>query len=105
MNDERFQPRPAEYKSSMDGLGGIVRVPLEGGLHAGRELFIDQTEVPPVIFATPRVEPFEWWPARLSDAMAATALGGDPAAPPVRYVLRVSDETLEPRYVAEPDGD
>jgi hypothetical protein len=101
--DTPFQPRPAEYKRTMDGLGGLVRVPLEGGLHAGRELFIDEPEVPTAIFTTPRREPFEWWPARLRDEMAATALGSDPGAPPIRYVLRITDETGEPRYVAESD--
>jgi hypothetical protein len=34
--------------------------------------------------------------------MATTPLGGDPANPPVRYLLRVDDETREPRYVAVP---
>ena len=101
MNDERFQPRPAEYKSTMDGLGGLVRLPLEGGLHAGRELFIDEPDVPTEIFTTPRSEPFEWWPASLRDEMAATELGGDPNAPPIRYVLNVNDETREPRFVAD----
>jgi hypothetical protein len=102
--DIPFQPRPATFKTAMDGLGGLVRVPLEGGLHAGRELFIDEPDVPTEIFATPRPEPFEWWPARLQDEMATTSLGSDPSSPPIRYVLRVSDETLEPRYVAESDG-
>lgn len=102
MNDERpFQPRPGDYKTTMDGLGGLVRVPLEGGLHEGRELFIDEPDVPAEIYVTPRAEPFEWWPARLSADMAATALGGDPESPPQRYVLTVDAETREPRYLAE----
>ena len=102
MSDEgRFQPRPANFKTTMDGLGGLVRIPLEGGLHAGRELYIDEPDVPTEILATPRAEPFEWWPTRLADEMRRTALGGDPASPPIRYVLRVDDETREPRYVAE----
>lgn len=96
-----FQPRPAEYKSVMDGLGGLVRIPLVGGLHDGRELFIDEPEIPDEIFASPR-QPFEWWPARLADVMARTALGSDPLAPPIRYVLRVDDDAGEPRFIAEP---
>jgi hypothetical protein len=100
--DIPFQPRPAEFKMTMDGLGGLVRVPLEGGLHHGRELFIDEPDIPAEIFTTPNREPFEWWPAALREAMAGTALGGDPAAPPIRYVLRVDDETREPRFVADP---
>lgn len=98
-----FQPRPAEYKSVMDGLGGLVRIPLVGGLHDGRELFIDEPEIPDEIFASPR-QAFEWWPARLADVMARTALGSDPLAPPIRYVLRV-DDAREPQFVAEPGTD
>jgi hypothetical protein len=101
MNDERFQPRPAEYKTTMDGLGGLVRVTLEGGLHDGRELYMDEREIPNEILTTPRAEPFEWWPTRLQDEMATTALGSDPANPPIRYELRVDDETGEPRFVAD----
>jgi hypothetical protein len=104
MNQEKpFQPRPAEFKTTMDGLGGLVRVPLDGGLHDGRELYIDEPEVPSEIFVTPRREPFEWWPPRLKETMAATPVGGDPNAPPTRYVLRVDDETREPRFVVEPE--
>ncbi|MBA2373714.1 MAG: hypothetical protein H0V74_05875 [Chloroflexi bacterium] len=102
--DIPFQPRPAEFKTTMDGLGGLVRVPLEGGLHEGRELFIDEPDVPTEIFTTPRRDPFEWWPATLRDAMEETAVGGDPDAPPIRYVLRVADDTREPTFVAEPEA-
>lgn len=101
MDDFRYQPRPADYKTVMDGLGGLVRIPLVGGLHEGRELFMDEPEVPPEILTTPRREPFEWWPARLQEAMSGTALANDPAAPPVRYVLRIDEETREAQFVAE----
>ena len=101
MSDEgRFQPRPAEYKTAMDGQGGLIRVPLEGGLHDGRELYMDEREVPDEIFTTPRREPFEWWPERLREAMSTTELAGDPANPPIRYDLQVDDDTHEPRFVA-----
>jgi hypothetical protein len=99
--DLPFQPRPAEYKRSMDGLGGLVRVPLVGGLHAGRELYIDEPEVPEVIFTTPDREPFQWWPATLRDEMAATSLGSDPDRPPIRYALRITEDTREPSFVPE----
>ena len=106
MNDERpFQSRPADFKTTMDGLAGLVRIPLSGGLHAGRELYIDEPDVPSEIFATGRAEPFEWWPARVHDAMARTPVGSDRAAPPIRYVLRVDQATREPRYVAEAMSD
>jgi hypothetical protein len=102
MSDEgRFQQRPAEFKGVIDDLGGLVRIPLEGGIHQGRELYIDEREIPDEIFTTPAAEPFEWWPARLSEAMSSTALAGDPARPPVRYVLRVDEATREPRFVAQ----
>ena len=102
MSDEgRFQPRAAEYKTAMDGQGGLTRVPLEGGCHDGRELYMDEREGPDEIFTTPRDEPFEWWPERLDEAMRATALGSDPVNPPTRYLLRVDDDTREPRFVAD----
>jgi hypothetical protein len=34
--------------------------------------------------------------------MATTTLGNDPLAPPIRYVLRVDDETREPSFIADP---
>lgn len=89
----------------MDGLGGLVRVALAGGLHDGREVFIDEPDVPTEIFVTPRREPFEWWPARLHEAMSATALGNDPAGAPARYILRVDEQSREPSFVADPDAD
>ena len=36
--------------------------------------------------------------------MAATALGSDPAAPPVRYLLRIPDDTREPLYVSDTEA-
>jgi hypothetical protein len=103
MNDDaRYSPRPADYKSTMDGLGGLVRIPLEGGPHQGEELFIDEPDVQPEIYASPDPGAFSWWPADRHEIMAKTALGGDPANPPTRYVLRVDDATRQPRYVPDP---
>jgi hypothetical protein len=101
-SDPEFQPKPADFKTTMDGLGGLVRLPLVDGLHAGRELYIDEPDVPTELYATARREPFEWWPASLQDEMAGTALGGDPHAPPIRYVLRIDEETREPSFVSSP---
>jgi hypothetical protein len=103
MDDLRPSPRPADYKTVMDGLGGLVRIPLVGGLHAGRELFIDEPEVPAEIWTTPDKEPFQWWPARLREVMAATQLGNDPMAPPIRYLLSVDEESREASFVATPE--
>ena len=41
---------------------------------------------------------------RPADVMAATAIGSDPTAPPVRYVLRIPDDTGEPLYVSATRG-
>ena len=104
-SDPEFQPRPADFKTTMDGLGGLVRLPLVDGPHAGRELFIDEPEVPTEIYTTARGATFEWWPASLQDEMARTALGSDPVAPPVRYVLHITDEGREPSFVSgSPEG-
>jgi hypothetical protein len=96
-----FQHRPAEYKTSLNDRSGLVRVPLVGGAHEGRELYIDEMELPPEIW-TSAGEPFEWWPERIRDAMATTAVGGDPANPPIHYVLEADAETREPRFIAQP---
>jgi hypothetical protein len=98
------RPRPAEFKTQLDGRGGLVRVRLVGEPHDGRELFIDELDLPQEIYTSARPDAFEWWPARLKDAMDGTALANDPAGPPVRYVLRVPDDTREPLLVADAEA-
>lgn len=97
-------PRPAEFKTKVDGRGGLVRVTLIGEPHDGHELFIDEKDLPSEIYTSPRPEAFEWWPASLKDTMARTALGGDAAAPPLRYVLRIPDDTREPLFVSDAEA-
>jgi hypothetical protein len=94
-------PRPAEYKTQVDGRGGLVRVTLVGEPHDGRELFIDEQDLPAEIYVSPRPDAFEWWPGRLKDVMDRTPPTGDPAARPVRYVLRIPDDTREPLFIAD----
>ena len=101
MSDE-FRPKPAEFKTSLDGGGGLVRVRFVGKPHDGRELYIDEMDLPAEIYATSGNHPFEWWPGSLQETMAHTATGSDPAAPPIRYVLTVDEETREPLFVADP---
>jgi hypothetical protein len=96
--------RPAKYKTQVDGRGGLVRVTLVGEPHDGRELFIDEQDLPAEIYVSPRSDAFEWWPARLKDAMDRTSLASDPAAPPVRYVLRIPDDTREPLFIADAEA-
>ena len=93
-------PRPAEFKAQVDGRGGLVRVTLVGEPHDGRELFIDELDLPPEIYTSPRTDAFEWWPSRLKGTMDQSAFGADPSDPPVRYVLRIPDDTREPLFVA-----
>jgi len=97
-------PRPAEFKTRLDGRGGLVLVRLVGEPHDGRELFIDELELPSEIYTTPRPDAFEWWPAGLKGVMDGTELSRNPAGPPVRYVLRVPDDTREPLLVADTEA-
>jgi hypothetical protein len=97
-------PRPAEYKTQADGRGGLVRAVLVGQPHDGRELFIDELELPPEIYTTGDPASFEWWPARLKDVMDRLPIGSGAASAPVRHVLRIPGDTREPQYVAEPAG-
>jgi len=96
-------PRPTDYKTSSDGRGGLVRVVFVGPPHDGRELFIDELELPQEIYTTANPAAFEWWPARLKAAMERWPIGSDPASAPVRHVLRIPGEAREPQYVAEPE--
>lgn len=91
-------PRPAEFKTQMDGRGGLIRVTLVGEPHDGRELFIDEQELPDQIWTSPDRGRFEWWPARVRDSMPETAFGG---TPPVHYVLRIPEDTREPLYISD----
>jgi hypothetical protein len=93
-------PRPAEYKTKADGRGGLIRVVLVGEPHDGRELFMDELELPEVIYTSADPGAFEWWPERVKDMMDRTALGSDPDRPPVQYILRIPDDTQEPLFVS-----
>jgi hypothetical protein len=97
-------PRPAEFKMQLDGRGGLVRVTLVGEPHDGRELFIDELDLPAEIYTSPRPDAFEWWPSGLRGVMDGTPVARDPAGPPVRYVLRVPDDTREPLLVADAEA-
>ena len=98
------QPKPAEFKTRMDGRGGLIRVRLVGEPHDGRELYMDELDLPPEIYTTSGADAFEWWPPAVKDVMDRSALGSDPARPPVRYILRVPDDTREPLYVSDTEA-
>ena len=98
------EPKPAQFKTQVDGRGGLVRVRLIGEPHDGRELFIDELDLPPEIYTSARPDAFEWWPPGLKDAMDRTSLADDPQAPPVRYVLRIPDDTREPLFIADTEA-
>ena len=100
-NEQPDWPRPARFKTKMDGRGGLVRVTLIGEPHDGRELFIDEKELPVEIYTAAQKFEFQWWRPEVKASMDATELGGDPDAPPIRYVLRVPDDTREPVFVSD----
>jgi hypothetical protein len=75
-------------------------VTLVGGPHDGHQLYIDELDLPAEIFTTSGDRPFEWWPASVKAAMAGTAAGSDPDAPPVPYILRIPDDTREPLLIS-----
>jgi hypothetical protein len=104
MDEQPFIPRPADFKTTVDGTGGLILVTLVGDPHDGRELYIDELDLPPEIWTTGAGRPFEWWPPQVQAAMAATPTGSDAEAPPVRYVLRVPDDTGAPLYVADSEA-
>jgi hypothetical protein len=104
MPSETPAPKPEVFKTQVDGRGGLIRVRLVGEPHDGRELYIDELDLPEVIYTPAAPATFEWWPERLKDVMASTALGGASGNPPVRYVLRVPDDTREPVFVSDAEA-
>lgn len=104
MSDEVAPPQPGEFKTKANGQGGLVRATLVGAPHDGRALYMDELELPTELWTTGTPGAFEWWRPELREVMAALPIGNDPAAPPVRYVLRIPDDTREPIYVAEPEA-
>ncbi len=97
-------PTPSEFKTQVDGRGGLVRVRLVGEPHDGHLLYIDELELPPEIYTSPHPEAFEWWSADLKDVMERNSVGGDQDAPPVRYILRIPDDTREPLLVSDTEA-
>lgn len=93
-------PQPAEFKTQADGRGGLIKVTLVGEPHDGHVLYIDELDLPAEIWTTPAGRPFEWWPPEVAEVMTGTAVGSDPTAPPVHYILRIPDDTREPLYVS-----
>lgn len=100
MTDEPLPSKPAEFKTRVDGRGGLIRVTFVGEPHDGRALYIDELDLPAEIHTTPAGRPFEWWPPGVDEVMARTAVGSDPDAPPVRHILRIPDDTGEPVYIS-----
>ena len=95
------ESRPAEYKVACDGQAGLVRVPFVGPPHEGRSLYIDEPDLPSAIWTSGRPDRFEWWHEHNHTKMIRTAVGSDSGYPPVRYVLRVPEDTREPLFESE----
>jgi hypothetical protein len=104
MDDQPSAPRPPEFKTTADGTGGLILATLVGEPHDGVELYIDELDLPEEIWTSGSGRPFEWWPPQVRDVMAQTRLGSDPDAPPVRYVLRIPDDTRAPLYVSDAEA-
>jgi hypothetical protein len=100
MTAEEFLPKPAEFKTRADGRGGLIRVTLVGEPHDGRALYMDELDLLPEILTSPVGRPFEWWSPGVDDVIARSAVGSGSDAPPVRYILRIPDDTGEPLYVS-----
>jgi hypothetical protein len=94
------ETNPAEYKTACDGTGGLIRVRFVDSPHAGRSLYMDELDLPEVIYTTASNRSFEWWNEQTHELMRNLPAGTDPDAPPVRHQLRVDDQTRQPTFVA-----
>ena len=78
-----------------------MRVRITGGPHDGRSLYIDELDLPSVIYSTGQGRRFEWWPERSHAQMSGFPIATDPESATVRYTLRVPDDTREPAFTAD----
>ena len=95
------ESQPADFKIACDGHSGLVRVRFVGAPHAGRSLYIDEDDLPAVIYTTGTADQFEWWPERVHGRMQELRAAAPQAAPPVRHVLQVAEDTREPTFRSE----
>jgi hypothetical protein len=99
------ESQPADFKTACDGTGGLVRVRFVGPPHEGRSLYIDELDLPAVIYTTGTADHFEWWDERIHLRMQAlrAEAGADAVlvAPPVRHTLVVPEDTREPVFQSE----
>ena len=99
------ESQPADFKTACDGTGGLVRVRFVGPPHGGRSLYIDELDLPAVIYTTGTADQFEWWNERIHPRMEAlraeVGAEGAAAVPPVRHILVVPEDTREPVFESE----
>ena len=95
------ETQPGDFKTACDGHGGLVRVRFVGPPHEGRSLYIDELDLPDVIYTTGTPAPFEWWNERIHPRMQELRAGAPPSPPPVRHTLRVAEDTREPTFHSE----
>jgi hypothetical protein len=99
------ESQPADFKTACDGTGGLVRVRFVGPPHDGRSLYMDELDLPAVIYTTGTADQFEWWDERIQPRMetlraeAGAAAAG--VAPPVRHTLVVPEDTRQPVFESE----
>jgi hypothetical protein len=101
MTEDTSLPRPAEFKTRVDGRGGLIKVTLVGDPHDGRALYMDELDLPAEIWTTPEGMAFEWWGPAVKELMDRTAVGSNPTNPPVHYTLRIPEDTGEPLFVSD----
>lgn len=94
------ESNPAEYKTACDGAGGLIRIRFVDSPHSGRSLYMDELEMPKVIYTSAGNRPFEWWTASTHELMRRLPAGSDPDALPIRHALQVLEETRQPVFVA-----
>jgi hypothetical protein len=64
-------------------------------------LYIDELDLPGVIYTTGTADPFEWWNERIHPRMQELQAGAPPGSPPVRHTLHVVEGTREPTFRSE----
>ena len=94
-------PATPRIQDAADGRGGLVRVTLVGEPHDGRELYIDELDLPAEIWTTPPGCASSGGAPESRRTWSGRRWGQTPAAPPIHYALRIPPDTQEPLFVSD----